>query len=229
MEKRNNIKKKIHEIWKNKLNKLLEDDLEKYAKNKVLIIGFNIFPKDYRVKINIPNLNKIGKLIFNLKPEIYASNQIKYYINVYANRIIKGVFPLNLLNLHYLANKYDKFTNFYAHHGYVYVEHNKLLDLIVKLENRVSEKENLADKTVYVATLYKSGDIIPINSKKPLEGFLTKEEAINQIRHTNNPNNMPIYVYKIKADQFDLNNGKIIASNAIHPFEEESILLTTLD
>ncbi|XWV26126.1 hypothetical protein QJ857_gp0954 [Tupanvirus soda lake] len=233
MNKRNSIKQNIHKIWKEKMSDAVNNEINKYDNYHILFIGFNIFPKDYRIRINIPlpllSINNesgkyFNKMIYDIKPATYASNQIKYYLKNYADRIIRGVFPLDLLNLQYLICKYEKFSQFYDRLGYVHVPQNELFNVILKLDKQLYEIEKLPNN-VYVATIYKSGDTIPVNMTTPIQGFLTKEEAINNLREKVS-SGTPIYVYEVKANQFHMLDGKLIATKVLNPVNEESLLLT---
>ncbi|XWV24879.1 hypothetical protein QJ856_gp0904 [Tupanvirus deep ocean] len=233
MDKRNCVKQNIHNIWKQKMSDAVYNEINKYDNYHILLVGFNIYPKDYRVKISIPlpllsvsneNGKYFNKIIYDIKPATYASNQIKYYLKNYADRIIRGVFPLDLLNLEYLTCKYEKFSQFYDRLGYVHVPPNEFLDVVLKLDKQLYEIKKLPSN-VFVATIYKSGDTIPVNITTPLQGFLTKEEAINNLREKVN-SGTPIYVYEVKAEQFHMLDGKLIATKVLNPIKEESLLLT---
>jgi len=226
IDKRNQIRQNIYDMWKNEMTVKINKELESIDKNSVLFLGFNIFPKDYRIKINLPmGTGKSNKFIFDIKADKYASNQIKYYLNAYGDKIIKGNFPLNLLNHNYLINKYDKFTIHYQKQGYINILQNELLKIIIQEEKQSQSFNCFSNQNIYVATLFKSNDIIPVNNRTPIEGFFTKEDAINFIK-TKIKNNVPIYLYQVKADQFHLINGKLIASHPLTPISEESLLLT---
>lgn len=228
---RNNVRQKIHSIWREKMSQSIEDAMTSINGYYILFIGFNIFPKDYRVKVNIPltvnntNNNEYqNQIIFNIKSSDYASNQIRYYLEQYADRIVRGVFPLNLLKVDYLTNKYDKFTQHYFKQGYDIISKNSIVEHLQKLISQLSEIQKITGN-VYVATLYRAIDIIPVNTKTPIQAFLTKEEAINDLK-TKIKNITPIFIYEIKPEQFTLTNGKLFAVKDIHPINEESLLLT---
>lgn len=231
MYKRNIIRKNIHNTWKDKMLEMIDKIREQHSKQNILYLGYNIFPKDYRVKINIPipispNYSKYSnKIIFDVRASNYAANQIKFYLKTYSERIIKGNFPLNLLKKEYLVEKYEKITQFYDKQGYKPVQQDKLMDAILLLDKQVLDLKKISDKNIFVATLFKSGDTIPVNKNMPIEGFLTKQEAINNIR-PKIKKNVPIFLYEIKAEQFQMANGKIIATKPINPLNEESFLLT---
>lgn len=238
-DKKNKIRKNILNIWKTKMKNYISEDLKNKNKSPILFLGFNIFPKDYRAKINLPlnhfnliNDNKkyFNKVMIDSKPTIYAANQIKYFLASYSDKIIRGTFPLNLLKVDYLSDRYQKFINFYDKQGYHFVPLENILDFVKELDKQVGAKNKLANKFIYIATIYRSGDIIPINTKTPIQGYLTKEEAIDSIKNKIKGNkiqrNTPIYLYRIKAEQFHIINDQIIANQALYPIDEESLILT---
>lgn len=244
VQKRNQIKQQIHEFWKESMTEKINSDLESVTESSpdshVLFIGFNIYPKDYRQKVILPiedfftnkngNGNKyFNKIMFGIKSNRYAENQIKYYLHRYPHKIINGTFPLNLLKPEYIASKYDKFTDYYYGHGYDFVAANELKHFILRLDKQLDTqlklKDNLKDKFVYVATQYKTGPIIPFISKMPIEGFFNKENALLTIK-SKMQRNGPVYLYQVPANQFNLIDGKLIANQALRPVESEEMLLT---
>lgn len=222
MEKRNEIKKQIHDIWKENISYDIDKLLKKYQDHPVLIIGFNIYPKDYRIKTVLPVDD--NKFIFDINSKNYASNQIRFYLQKYSEAIIQGKFPLNLLKFNYLMNKYDKFCDYYHKNNYLLAS----LDDIIKKINQ-SKNQNVQmrkqDKPIYVATLYRAGNVIPVNSKTPLNGFLSKEEAIEDIK-SQLTGDQPVYIYQINPKQFQVIDNKLTAIHHLEPIDEESVLLT---
>lgn len=223
MIKRNGIKKDIHNKWKDLIMQYMEIEVDKCAKNKIIVIGYNVFPKDYRVRINIqlpiiPELS--NRIIFDIDPKLYAANQIKFYLTTYSDKIIRGVFPLRLLTTEYLITKYEKIYNFYEKINYK----AQVFDNIISLLNNIVRAEIPTDK-IYVVTMYKSADIIPVNSRTPIEGFLTKEEAISNMK-TKIRKDTPVYIYEVDSHQFHKINGKLLAAQELYPINEESCLIT---
>lgn len=232
LAKRNDINKEIHDIWKDDLSRIIDKEINKLDKYHILFIGFHIFPKDYRIRVNLPirsiiisNSKISNKIIFNIRPKIYAANQIKFYLEKYSDRIIMGKFPLDLLNTSYLSSKYDKFTHYYSKLDYCYVDHKILCSVIKQLDEELSSFSKLSNKTVYVATTFKCKDVIPVMANKPIEGYFTKEEAIDNIRRRIKKK-IAIYVYKIRAEQFEMIDGKLASRHELYPMDEESLLLT---
>lgn len=242
MAKRNNVRQQLHQIWKDKMSEEIDNKLLLYNKHQILFIGFNINPKDYRIRINIPIQSQPSNKIFlDIKPSLYAANQIKFHLKAYADKIIRGDFPLNLLTHSYLESKYEKFVQYYINLNYVGVAPDDLYSTITELSRQISDVKNIFDSRIvfdgknnantistgkiYVATLYKSGDIIPVNSKTPLEGFATKDGAISNIK-PKLKRNSPIYIYELEPDQFRMVGGKLLATQELYPINEESCLLT---
>lgn len=232
MFKRNNIKRTIHELWKNKMSDKIMEKISENNNHHILFVGFNVFPKDYRIWVNIPmsilvenGSGYTNRIIFDIKSTIYAANQIKFYLKTYSDRIIMGKFPLILLNTEYLVDKYEKICLFYDKHGYVPFQNENILDVIKKLDEQIGELNKISDKNIFIATIYKSNDIIPVNAKTPLQGFFTKKDAINYMR-TIIKNTTPIYIYEVGATQFNMIDGKLIANQALYPVNEEPYLLT---
>lgn len=233
IQKREETKRNIYDTWKKQLSLAINDKIEQCHSGDggdILFVGFNIFPKDYRIKINLPIPELTNKIIFDSDPHIYASNQIKFYLQNYKQKIIKGTFPVRMLDFTYMTKKYEKFSKYYLKQQYNLVQKGNMLDVIVDLQKReqieLIKREFISShKFIYVSILHKSTDIIPVNSKMPIEGFADKNDAINSTREKNK-RKLIIYTYKISADQFELIDGKFMATKTLYPDEEESLLLT---
>ncbi|AVG46299.1 hypothetical protein [Acanthamoeba polyphaga mimivirus] len=238
IDDRNNVKKTIHDIWKHEMSKVYKQELNNSNNKKIIIIGFNIFPKDYRVKMKIEiqplsiNLNDISynnTIIYDINPFDYASNQIKFYLNKYQDKIIRGTFPLNLLKQDYLKNKYEKITDCYSKQGYVRINKKYIIESINQFfeQSLIHQQimEHIIDNIVYVATFYKAKDIIQANPKLPIYGFITKQEALNDIK-PRIKKQIPIYIYQVHSDHFQIQDGKLVSIKPVKIIEFEPILLT---
>ncbi|AZL89287.1 hypothetical protein QKC54_gp0544 [Megavirus baoshan] len=238
IDDRNNIKKKIHDIWKHEMLEAFIQKLNDTNNKKIIVIGFNIFPKDYRIRMKIDikplsfNLNDTlynNMIIYDINPFDYASNQIKFYLNKYQDKIIRGTFPLNLLKQDYLKNKYEKITDCYFKQGYSRVNKKNIVESINKFLNQslVHQQimENVIDNIIYVATFYKAKDIIQANLKLPIYGFITKQEAIDDIK-PRIKKQIPIYIYQVHSDHFQIQDGKLVSIKPVKIIEFEPILLT---
>jgi hypothetical protein len=231
MQKRNDIKRNIHDIWKDMMKKHINSEIESNPNAHILFVGFNIFPKDFRIKVNLDmsnipaNSKNPNKIIINIKSDMYAMNQIKYYLTAHHNKIIKGVFPINLLKSSYVGEKYEKVTNYYHNHDYQLIDQEKLLDIISKLVEQITVQDRIKNQTFFIATLFKSEDLIPIGQNKSMEVFLTKDEAVNAVK-SKIKKNRPIFVYQIDSSSVVFLENKYYLNSGVQPINEESILLT---
>lgn len=214
---RKQIRKNMYEIWKNLMGTKIANLMFEYNNDSVVIVGFNIHSKDYRVKIPLPIKDGYThKFIYNLESSTYASNQIKYYLATYSQRIINGTFPINLLKHDYVSTKHQRLLNLYLKQDYVLIDETSLKQLSdVKYVNLIS-------KYVYVPLLYKSGDTIIADSNKPITGYETIEDA----KQVKTVKNQPIYIYTVPANQFELLNGQFISKKTLYPENETSYLLS---
>lgn len=238
--KRKLINKEIHNKWIELMNGEINDRLNAFSianggsnesngsmnestnepsAQPIISLGYNVFPKDYRIKVNIPTDNKI---IFDINSQTWARNQINFYIDTYRDRIANGKFPTTLLDHCHLINKHEKLLSMYESRGYEFVPKNNLLE---HLDTLSKEMTRLGDGYAYVAIPYKAGDVIPVNVGKPIQGFLTKTEATNHLK-SKLKTMMPIYLYKVKREQFEATNGKLIAHLELHPVEEKCLMPT---
>jgi hypothetical protein len=212
----------------------INNEIALHKKDHMLFIGFNIFPKDYRQKLNLPMQHLsidtgkhkfFNKIMVDIPNKNYSSNQIKYYLDTYADKIIKGTFPINLLKTDYLSSKYDKFTSYYDKQGYSFVPQDDIFRAITDLDKQSLKRTEIKHKTVYIPSLFKATDIIPVNKRTPVEGFLDRDNAIVHIKNKlKRPS--PVYIYKANPDQFHVIDGKLIATQPIKIIEEESMLLS---
>lgn len=223
--KRAAVKKLIHDLWKKNMTAEITNASDTNMPY-VLFVGFNIFPKDYRVKINLAALTT-NRIIFETTPDAYASNQIETYINTYKNKIIRGTFPLNLLDKNYLATKYDKFTSYYYKHDYNFLPIDMIVTSIKKFIQHMISKNRLdqTNQKIYIAMPYRTSNAIPFNTKTPLEGFFTKADAINNIK-SKITKNQAVYLYLMDNSQFELVDGKLYAKQQLEPIDEESMMVT---
>jgi len=232
IQKRNQIKKNIHIFWKQTMNdKIIAETNDSILKEKILFIGFNIFPKDHRISIKLPlesgSTESPTKIMFDIKANMYAMNQVKYYLHTYSDRIVKGVFPLNLLKTSYLEEKYDKIINHYQKYNYQLVAPSQIRILMQTLDKQQDMQKQLDLKTqpLYLATMFRSSDLIPVGVGKPIQVYQTKEEALAAVK-LKIKKNMPIYVYQISHTNVKIMDGKLFLEVGEKPLGEESVLLT---
>jgi hypothetical protein len=211
MNEQSELNKKIHNYW---IKKMIHN-IEKIDDPKI-ILGFNIFPKDYRVKIELSP--ECPKIIYKLTSNEYTSNQIKYYLKTFENAISKGEFNMDLIKYDFIKKKYDKFTKFYLSKGYHILSDEQIFD-----------KLNLCEKHkfLYIATRAPSKELIPVNTKTPVQAFLTKRDAVNNIRKYIKKNDM-IYIYEIDPKTFEENQGKYFTKQLIFPLNEDVITLSEI-
>jgi len=241
LQRRAKVKRKIHQIWKQMMGNHIRSQL---TSEPILFIGHNMFPKDYRIKVdlNIPvlpkldldnlnmkriNINSPNLIIYQMKPEIYAANQIKFYLNTYSNKIIKGTFPINLLQTTYLSNKYQKVLDYYAKQNYQIVQTGDISKVISNLASNNDLIQYALNRSLYAVTLYKTNGIIPINQRTPLQVFSTKSDAVAFMRSYIKNKLRPVYIHKIKSQPITIIDHKMyITGGVVYPIEEESVLLT---
>lgn len=239
------IKKKMHDVWKNEMINCLEK-VNQTTKQYIIIIGFDIFPKDYRIRIKLPldniyiKLNS-NKIIYDINSQDYSKNQIKYYLNTYNDRIINGKFPLSLLTLSYLMSKHTKFINFYIKKGYNLIQPNKIIHVVNDIVTTINKKLNsyhlishiahnpnnseMPKSNIFIAMVYRSNGIIPVYKNHPIQGFLCKNDALAFAKKKNKKNYL-LYLYELNPNQFYIKNGKYYANQTLYPIDEKSILLT---
>ena len=141
MIKRNKIKDMIHSNWRKHMIDRINKSLHKSNTRHILFLGFNIFPKDYRQKIVLP-VSPTHRFLIEMSNKKYSENQIKYYLNTYGEKIIKGTFPLRLLEKTYLESKYDKFITFYDKHGYKFSPLDKIRNEVISIDKELFQQMN---------------------------------------------------------------------------------------
>lgn len=222
-QKRDEVRDEIYDHWKDMMSNEIER-LHREAQLPVLFFGFNIYPKDYRVSVVLPSLPSNGCWFFDTVPQSYASNQIKYHLDTYRDRIIKGNFPTNLLNLDYLAGKYNKFTSYYLRKKYSPLSKKNWSEAIQGRLNEIEESKRLPE-VVYYASKTNHGDTILPKKGKPLVFYLTSQEALDSIRESVTPMSV-IHLYRIPSSQCQVINGACQSIQTVFPLDSESVLLT---
>jgi hypothetical protein len=120
-KRKTNINKEIHNIWRDMFDNLTTTQIGNTVHNYVVLLGYNVFPKDFRIKILFEDT--IPKINYILESEAYAKNQIKFYVKKYEHKIVDGTFNLKLLDVKYLTTRYDKLSKFYTQLNYNHVVH----------------------------------------------------------------------------------------------------------
>jgi hypothetical protein len=129
--KRENIQKSIHTYWKNEMIKYI-------SVTNAFFLGNDIYHKDYRVKIELPNVER--HIFVVEKSETYAKNQIKYFVHRYENEIIEGSFPIRLLDNKYNQQKYIKLFNHYTKRKYELAEYKDIIN--VQIQPKITINDN---------------------------------------------------------------------------------------
>ena len=222
--KKRTITKNIHAQWKNKMAEYINlrlNNLYGGANDKlhtdsynVLFVGFNIFPKDYRIKLHLPvdNLTfgeqhqKISnKILVDNHSSDFARKTINYYLKKYSKDIVEGKFPLNLLNHEYLKDKHFKFSKHYENLHYSFVPFESLLSIIKHFNNIANDTNKVINKIeqLYVVLPYKINNNIVVQTDKPVIGYIDKENAVNAYKKLNTKNKL-VYLYKVDPVTFHL-------------------------
>ena len=219
-------------LWK----KIMDEKVKKSTNNIigekfVIFVGSNIYPFDYRVKFNIDvpkftstvgDITASNIMILDINPGKYAENQIRYYLNNHSNKIIKGKFPLELLNKSYLVDRINKLTFHYAKLGYSHATKNVIIPTIAKLGS-VSIKDIVTLDYLYVARKFKCADSIPCSNEHPIVGYTKPEIAKAKLSAA--PGCI-VYIYRIESNQFKLIDGNYIANKPIHPTDDLTTIFT---
>lgn len=222
---RNQTRKNMYIVWKDKMSTEISDLLQKYHDHKIALIGFNVHPKDYRIKINLPDIE--NKYVYDIESTDFASNQIKYYLNTFSNQIIKGSFPINLLKHDYVSTKHKKLTNFFYKQGYQSIHHNSLYTMMKKLATSKYIDIVTHEDLLFVPSIYKTGDTILADVKNPIIGYETYDDAKQAIM-PKSVKNQPIYIYQVPLKQFEHINNQYVSTKILYPVDEDSVLLSSL-
>lgn len=191
--RRNDMKYELIDLWK-------ELCQEKINNNKnPIFIGYNIYPKLFSQKFELNDITH--KVIFNTSGKDYAKLMVDNHLKTYHDKIVGGLFPLKMLDISYIQNRYEKIINHYEKVGYQY----KDLDEIIKIIE-------MNDKKVYIALSYNCDDTLPA-----MEGFLSSTEAINNL------NVYPLYLYETMASNFNYINNKLISNKPIKIIKKHMI------
>jgi hypothetical protein len=220
---RDGTRDEIYQIWRDDMNEMIEKSCD-LAIKPILFIGFNIYPKDYRVMAVLPLIRDDRKWFFDIVPDAFASNQIKHNLQTYQERIIKGTFPIDLIRFDYLKGRYSKFTAHYIRKKYhplsKFQSLNRIETVLAEIEQTSSLPENL-----YYASMITHGDTILPKKKEPIVAYVTKDEALDAIRQKVKPMSV-VQLYQISSSQFQLVNGVCQSHNPVSPSSVESILIT---
>jgi hypothetical protein len=248
------INEKIHQTWKEKMNKYIQKLIESHDEDKkknnkqsggsknrifetttddqvkesrdIVFFGFNIFPKDYRVKVQLPikrigGANKSDQLYNFIQADIpseeFTSNTIKYNLKKYEEKITHGKFPLSMLDVNYLSKKQEKFNLSYEKLGYKYQNLNEIPKIIFQLTRNLQTKHTKIDtKPLYLVLPYKlSSGTIPVDTFRSIKGFTSPKDAMTNYQLNTKNNSTIIYLYTVSPHSFHLINGELNAVSNI--------------
>jgi hypothetical protein len=216
---RNKIKRDIHEQWKEYMSAFIDDQCST-SELPIIILGFNVYPKDYRISIDVPN--PANKWYLDMDSKTFASNQIKYYLTTHSDKIIRGTFPINLLRLDYLSKRYQKFTLFYTCRKYVPIQINDMYSAVEKTLEQMKLNKTIPN-ILYVATISDPKDLILVMKGSQIEGFATKKEAINAISSRMTKTTVA-HISVVDSTKFILHDNKYITRESIVPLNVETVL-----
>lgn len=217
------VRDEIYQKWKEEMEELIEQACDRASK-PILFIGFNIYPKDYRVMVSLPMIRADRRWFFDIVPQTFASNQIKHNLQTYQDRIIKGTFPIDLIRLDYLAAKYTKFTSYYLRKKYAPLSKDRALDQINKVLAEIATAATLPEYLYYASSIAHGDTIVP-RKREPIIGYASKDEALAEIRSKVKPMSV-VQLYQIASSQFQLVDGRCQSLNPVFPVSVESILIT---
>ena len=235
MKERAEIKSNIYSLWKETMKNQIESFISKQNKS-IICIGFNIYAKDYRQRVNLPidsynatiqDKHYFNNIIVDTSANYFASNQITYYLDKYRQKIIAGSFPLYLLDREYLKTKYEKFITYYANQGYDSLILNPDSDAVsenvkslIQYIADIEKQMNTRDKQIFYASLFKVHDTVPVS--KAIEGYPTRDAALHAIK-VHMKKKSPIFLYELKGDTFRNIDGKYFAFKAPEIIKEETL------
>ncbi len=194
--RRNEMKSELIDLWKELCEEKINNN---HNENKPIFIGYNIYPKLFSQKFDLDDIKY--KIIFNTSGKDYAKTMVDNHLKIYHDKIVGGSFPLKMLDINYVQNRYEKIINHYEKIGYEY----KNLDEIIKIID-------MSDKKAYIALSYNCDDKLP-----PMEGFLSSKDAVNNL------NVYPLYLYETMASNFNLVDNKLIANEPIKIIKKKMI------
>ena len=211
-KRRATIRSDMKSTWKETCKQLIDKNISKSKITFHLFIGYNVYPYDHRIKIDLGIKMRQDKIpthiIYDIDTETYAENQIRFYLKNYQNKIIRGEFNLNLLKKDHIIKRFEKLLELYDNIGYKFIASSSINSHVYKLYKIVKDSEILQNRVIYFTTFHRVKNLIPVNSKTPLEGFHDRDEAILRAKN-NNKKNLPIYLYKTSGENFKLIGNKL--------------------
>jgi len=159
------IKNKIHAMWKTLFQAKLELLINKSPKNKIVLIGYTNYYKNYKIMPDIQTNLKI----FYMMDDVKAVKQIiEHNLDTYRQEIIDNKFPLNFLSTDYLLNQRKRLIEIYTNAGYLFKEELIIYKLLETFRQQTHILPDLSRvKTVYIGFQNKYMDMLsPMEFKK---------------------------------------------------------------
>lgn len=217
----------LKSTWKSTCNEMIDDLIKKSKLSYHLFIGYNVYPYDHRIKIDLGLKMRQDRIpthiIYDIDTDVYAQCQIQFYLDTYREKIIRGQFNLNLLKKEHVTKRFEKLLEYYDGINYKFISPESINSHIYMLYKIAKDSVSVQDRVIYFATYHRIKNNIPINPKHPLEGFVDRSEAINRARELNTKK-LPIYLYKTTGNNFNLVGGKLLAYANCDVELSESIL-----
>lgn len=132
-KERHDVRRKIVELWKINMSKLINKYIIKSPHPLIIFLGSNVFPKDHRHNVHIDNI--IYKIFFNCSSTEFARNQIRFFLLHYSSKIENGSFSINLLDHRYLRKIFDKYISHYEKQNYRPRTFDQIIQIILSCNN----------------------------------------------------------------------------------------------
>jgi len=141
-------KRNINQYWKEIFTKKINNVIKKYKKYMIIFIGLNINHKNIRLKVPIDTKNNFFIKINHKKN---ARDIIEFNLNKYKQHIIRGIFPLKLLDHNHLIKQRSKLENTYSKLKYKSKSYNSVQKWI---ELKFDKKQKGGDIKIKLNNIY---------------------------------------------------------------------------
>lgn len=216
------IEKKMNEYWKNKFKFILDKEINKIKKKKIILIGLNTHFKNSRIFVKID-----CKLKFFIKLNLVqnAKNVIENNLDSHRDEIIDGTFPLEYLEIDFLVKKRENLINTYQKNGFELKSITSILkiinnnnnfdistisDLYIASIDKISKKIDTKNNRISAFTIPWVAAVSSVNSSNIKKGFKNNDGFVKQINQKGfNDLKKECYLYKVsKNDFYHHENGK---------------------
>ena len=213
-EKIKKIESEMINLWKEKFTKDVFDKVNKIRK-KIILLGYNNHFKNENVNFKIKS-----KLKFFVKVDILknAKKTIERNLDKSRNEIINGTFPLEYLQLDFLAKKRLNLIKKYKKLGY---ELKPIINILKVISNNINFN-NIDIGDIYVASKEKLSNrikfqksriigynipwlsaISSVKSKNIKKGFKNNNGFVNETKKNGFKDlNQDCYIYKVDKENF---------------------------